>query len=320
METYDRISSGRVLNFLHRFQVPGVKGVCWDDVLRSFLKEIFSGDTRQRAKSLSFSFVVAFPPMLMFLLTLIAYLPFDGIQGEFVNNMAAVIPPRIAEPVIATVNDIMGNRRSGLQLVAFLSSLILAANGLMSLFRTFRNPKIEAKTRPWIVRYLMGFMLVIVLYLLIILMLVLMMEYHHFLNILTEKGIIRWSGNVRNIVGIGRWVVLGLMTLLVINSIYYCIDFYWMKNRSSRMRFFSVGAVMSSLMFFAFTGLFELYIDNFTNYNLLYGSIGTLLVVFLWIYFSCRMLLVGYELNRSIMYEYEHQRQSSSLDKQDRFV
>lgn len=320
METYDRISSGRVLNFLHRFHVPGMKSVCWDDVLRSFLKEIISGDTRQRAKSLSFSFVVAFPPMLMFLITLIAYLPVDGIQDEFLNNLSTVIPPRIAEPVNATVNDIMGNRRGGLQLVAFLTSLILAANGLSSLFRTFRNPKIEVKTRPWIVRYLMSFMLVVVLYLLIILMLVLMMEYHHFLNFLTEKGVIRWSGNVRNIVGFGRWIVLALITMMVINAIYYCIDFYWMKNRSSRMRFFSVGAVMSSLMFFTFTWLFEIYIDNFTNYNLLYGSIGTLLVIFFWIYFSCRMLLVGYELNRSIMYEYEHQQESIRVGKQDRFV
>lgn len=321
METYDRISTGRILNFLHRFHVWGARSVCWDDVLRTFLKEIFSGDTRQRAKSLSFSFVVAFPPMLLFLVTLIAYLPVDGIQDEFLKNLGTIIPPKIAEPVNATVNDIMGNKRSSLQFIGFFSSVILAANGLSSLFRSFRNPKVEVKTRPWIVRYLMSFMLVIVLYLLIILMLVLMMEYHRFLDILTENGIVRWSENVREVVGVGRWFVLAIVTMLAINAIYYCIDFYWMKHSASRMRFFSVGATMASLMFFGFTWLFEIYIDNFNNYNLLYGSIGTLLVIFLWIYLSCRMLLVGYELNRSIMGEVERQRlQEPPLEKRDRFV
>lgn len=322
IETYDRISTGRILNFMHRFHVPGVPSVCWDDVLRSFLKEIFSGDTRQRAKSLSFSFMVAFPPMLLFLVTLIAYLPVDGLQNEFLNNLGTIIPPKIAAPVNATVNDIMGNKRTGLQLFGFLTSVVLAANGLSSLFRTFRNPKVEAKTRPWIVRYLMSFMLVIILYLLIILMLVLMMEYHRFLGFLTDQGVVRWSDNLRVFIDVVRWIVLALFSMLAINAIYYCIDFYWMKRKSSRMRFFSIGAMMSSLMFFGFTWLFEIYIDNFTNYNLLYGSIGTLLVIFLWIYLSCRMLLVGYELNRSIMGEVERQlnQPPSQEKKQDRFV
>jgi len=320
METYDRISTGRILNFLHRFRVPGMPNVRWDDVLRSFLKEIFSGDTRQRAKSLTFSFMMAFPPMLLFLITLIAYLPVDGIQDEFLNNLGTIIPARIADTVNMTVNDIMGNKRGSLQAIAFFSSLILAANGLSSLFRSFRNPKVEASTRPWIVRYMMSFMLVILLYLLIILMLVLMMEYHRFLGFLTERGVVRWSDGVRDLVGVARWFVLALVTMLATNAFYYCIDYYWLKKGSSRMRFFSVGAMMTSLMFFGFTWLFELYIDNFNNYNILYGSVGTLLVVFLWIYLSCRMILVGYELNRKIMEVAESQETTRSIEKQDRFV
>lgn len=320
MRIYNWFSSGNKLGFLHRFHVPGVKTVSWDNVLRLFIKEIFSGDTMQRAKSLSFSFVVSFPPMLMFLLTLIAYLPVDGLQDEFLKNLATIIPPKVAEPVNATINDIMGHRRSGLQVVTFLTSLMLAANGLFSLFRTFRNPKVEAVTRPWIVRYFMSFALVLVLYILIIMVLFLMMEYHRFLGVLTDRGVIRWSENVRRIVGVARWVVLFLFTMLATNMIYYTIDFYWMKKKSSRMRFFSIGAILTSIMFFLYTSLFELYIDNFNNYNLLYGSIGTLLVLFLWIYLSCQMLLVGYELNRTIMVEAERQAALQPIDKQDRFV
>lgn len=329
METYDRFNSGRVLNFLHRYHVPKMKNVYWDDVLRSFLEEIFTGDTRQRAKSLSFSFMMAFPPMLLFLVTLIAYLPVDGIQDEFLHNLSKILPPKIALTVNETVNDIMGNKRSNLQAIGFFSSVILAANGLGSLFRSFRNPKVDIKKRSWIVRYLMSFMLVMVLYLLIILMLGLMMEYHRFLGFLTDQGVVRWSESIRDIVGVGRWFVLALVTMLFINAMYYGIDFYWIKKGKLRMSFFSIGAMMASAMFFGFTWLFEIYIDNFNNYNILYGSIGTLLVVFLWIYLSCRMLLVGYELNRKIMEVAEKQEQEEqqkkqeqqrAIDKQDRFV
>ena len=246
VDTYNRIYTGRILNFLHRYHVPGNKSVSWDDALRTFFKEIISGDTRQRAKALSFSFVVAFPPMLMFLFTLIAYLPVDGVQDEFLHNLNDIVPAKVAHPITETVNDIMGNKRGNLQLIGFVSSVVLAANGLSSLFRSFRNPKVEVKTRPWIVRYAMSFMLVIVLYLLIILMLVLMMEYHRVLEFLTEQGVIRWSTTIRRSVGIGRWFVLALVVMLSINAIYYCIDFYWMKHKSSRMRFFSVGAMMAA--------------------------------------------------------------------------
>jgi membrane protein len=301
MMVYRKFASGKILHFLHHYSVPGYVGVRWDEVLKSFFKEIFSGDTNQRAKSLSFSFLVAFPPMLVFLMTLIAYLPLDGVQDEFLHNLSDVLPRKIYATVADTVNDIMGNKRENLQFLGFVFSVWPAASGLNSLFRSFRNPKVEAKTRPWILRMTMSVGMVLVLYVLIILALVLMMEYHHLVDLLTDQGVIRWSANLRQTVGIGRWFLLAIALLIVINLMYFLIDYYWMKSSRERMRFFSIGAIITSAMFLLFTWGFEIYLDNFNNYNLLYGSIGTLLVIFMWIYLNCRMLLVGYELNRSIL-------------------
>ena len=230
MMVYRKFASGKILHFLHHYSVPGYVGVRWDEVLKSFFKEIFSGDTNQRAKSLSFSFLVAFPPMLVFLMTLIAYLPLDGVQDEFLHNLSDVLPRKIYATVADTVNDIMGNKRENLQFLGFVFSVWPAASGLNSLVRSFRNPKVEAKTRPWILRMTMSVGMVLVLYVLIILALVLMMEYHHLVDLLTDQGVIRWSENLRQAVGIGRWLVLAIALLIVINLMYFLIDYYWMKS------------------------------------------------------------------------------------------
>ena len=84
-------------------------------------------------------------------------------------------------------------------------------------------------------------------------------------------------------------------TLTAISIIYY-----WAPVKKQRVGFLSAGSVLATGMFFVLTWGFGVYINNFSRYNLLYGSIGTLLLLMLWIYFSCIVLLVGYELNISI--------------------
>ena len=92
-----------------------------------------------------------------------------------------------------------------------------------------------------------------------------------------------------------RWLLLSMATLTAISLVYY-----WAPVKKQRISFFSPGAVLATGMFFVLTWGFSIYIDNFSRYNLLYGSIGTLLLLMIWIYFSCIVLLVGYELNISI--------------------
>ncbi|MEI8007072.1 MAG: YihY/virulence factor BrkB family protein, partial [Bacteroidota bacterium] len=71
-------------------------------------------------------------------------------------------------------------------------------------------------------------------------------------------------------------------------------------SRNERFRFITAGSTLSTLLIVISTQGFNFYMDNFSRYNALYGSIGTLLVVMLWIYSNAFVLLIGFELNASI--------------------
>ena len=94
---------------------------------------------------------------------------------------------------------------------------------------------------------------------------------------------------------IGRWVLVTLAILTSVSLIYY-----WAPVKKQRVGFFSAGSVMATGMFLVLSWALGLYLNNFSNYNLVYGSIGTLLMLMFWVRFNCIVLLVGYELNISI--------------------
>ena len=284
-----------VVYFLHHFSLPGNKGVPLWDVLRYFLVGIFRGELTQKAKGLAYSFLTALPPLMIFFFTLVAYFPVDGVQDEMLSQLGGIVPQKIMDPLSYTINDVMGHRHSTLLSVGFVSSILLAANGLMGVITSlnFANKSIEK--RPYLQRYLLSMFIVFVLYVVIVLMLSLMIGHKLLLQIIFSQG---WFTHTKaNIVlfDIGRWLIMTFATLFAVSFIYY-----WAPVKRQRVGFFSSGSVLATAMFFLLSWGLGVYLDNFSRYNLLYGTIGTLLMLMFWIYFNCIVLLVGYELNISI--------------------
>ena len=76
--------------------------------------------------------------------------------------------------------------------------------------------------------------------------------------------------------------------------------YYFGTKEGKTIRFFSPGALMTTILFMLTTYLFGIYIDNFSNYNELYGSIGALLIMMLYIWLNSNLLLLGFELNAAL--------------------
>jgi membrane protein len=90
--------------------------------------------------------------------------------------------------------------------------------------------------------------------------------------------------------------------LVIIGVLFFAISFlyYLAPSRKAKFRFMSAGSSLATMLFI-FTSLgFSAYVNNFDQYNKLYGSIGTILVVLLWLYLNSISLLIGFELNASI--------------------
>ena len=283
------------LYFLQHFALPGNKGVPVYDVLRFFLVGIFRGELTQRAKGLAYSFMTALPPLMIFFFTLVAYFPVDGLQDELLSQLGGIMPAKIMSPLTDTVNDVMGHRHTTLLSIGFISSILLAANGMNGVITSLNFANSSVEKRPFMQRFLLCIMMVFVMYVVIVLGLCLLIGHKYLLQLIFSQGWLTATRANTVMFNIGRWLLLSLATLIAVSFIYY-----WAPVKRQRVGFLSPGSVLATAMFFVLSWGLGLYLNNFSRYNLLYGSIGTLLMLMFWIYFNCIVLLVGYELNTSI--------------------
>lgn len=284
----------KMLNYgIHNISLPGNKGVPIYDVVSYLLRGIGQGDLWRASKGLAFSFLMALPPLLIFIFTLIAFLPFDGLQDELLLQLSAIIPNKIFEPLSNTINDVMGHKHTSLLSIGFVLSIILAANAMHGMMMYFSDRSMER--RKFIVRYPMCIGLVFMLYLMVVLVLVFLIGYKSILLWMFRKGLLIPGSFTHLAIGIGRWIILIGMGLLTLTSIYYIIPM-----SKHRVGFFSSGAVFALGMFILLSWGFRIYMVHFNQYNLLYGSIGTVLVIMLWLFLNCLVIMLGYELNVAI--------------------
>ena len=280
---------------LHNVSLPGHKGVPIYHVLSYFFTSSFNASLTQRAKGLAYSFIAAVPPLLIFIFSLVAFLPLAGVQRELLTGLDGIVPDKFYDVVSETINDVMSHKHTTLLSLGFIGSIILAANGINGFILSLNFANKSLEKRPFFRRFFLCIALAFVLYLILVLVLIFLVGHKHVMWYCLVHNIIPFSTFGAIVFHTGRWLLLTMATLTAISIVYY-----WAPVKKQRIGFFSPGAVLATGMFFVLTWGFSLYIDNFSRYNLLYGSIGTLLLLMIWIYFSCIVLLVGYELNISI--------------------
>lgn len=285
----------QTLYYLKNVPLPLSHGVPIYDVLSYFLVGIFNGGLAQRAKGLAYSFLAALPPLLICIFSLIAYFPVDGLQDELLNGLGDIVPEKILTPLSATINDIMGHKHSTLLSIGFATCILLAANGMNGFILSLNFANQTVEKRPFFQRFILCILLVFVMFIIVALVLTLIIGHKYLLQLIFSQG---WLSDTKAntlLFNVGRWVLLSLATLMAVAFLYYVAP-----AKRQRVGFFSAGSMLATGMFFILTWGFGIYLNNFNRYNLLYGSIGTLLLLMLWVYFSCIVLLVGYELNTSI--------------------
>lgn len=280
--------------WVHNVSLPGNKGVPLYDVVSYLIRGIANGDLWRASKGLAFSFLMALPPLLIFMFTLIAFLPFDGLQDELLFQLQTIVPEKIFEPLANTINDVMGHKHKSLLSIGFVASIILAANAVHGMMMYFSDRGNER--RPFLNRYPICIMLVFMLYLMVVLVLILLIGYKSILMWLFNRGLLIHGSFTHWVIGIGRWIILIAMALLTLSAIYYIIP-----TKKQRVGFFSSGAIFAMVMFILLSWGFKVYISNFERYNLLYGSIGTVLIIMLWLFLNCLVIMLGYELNTAIL-------------------
>ncbi|RDK87206.1 YihY/virulence factor BrkB family protein [Marinirhabdus gelatinilytica] len=272
--------------------VPGSNGLSLYQLLDIYGTGIIKGTFSSRASSIAYSFFVALFPFLLFILNLIPYVPIEGFQQRFLVFIGELLPAQTTEFFYPIIADIAVNTRGGLLSVSIMLSLFLAANGVNAIFSAFEYSFHVTINRNFFRQYGIAFLVSIFLALLLLITVGVILYGEYVIANLVGREYI--SDDVFWITLL-QFTVFTIMIYIVIATLYY----YGTKE-GKHSRFVSIGAIVTTLLFLVTTYLFTVYINNFSNYNELYGSIGALLIMMLYIWINSNLLLLGFELNISL--------------------
>jgi membrane protein len=269
-----------------------LEGLSLYDLLELYIIGIAEGALSNRAGSIAFSFFMALFPFALFILNLIPFIPIEGFQQDFLKFVSEGVPPNTYYAIENIVDDILHNSNSGLLSSGFLLSILLMANGLNAILGGFETSRHVLVKRGFFHQYFVAIGMSIILSFLLILTVAIIVVFEVFIQKFTVNNVL--NEQIPLIV-LGRYVFLLLM-ILVTASILFKFGTKHDKNRS----FISIGSVFTTILTIIISYFFGIWVLQFSQYNQLYGSIGTLLIVMFYIWINCMILLLGFELNLAI--------------------
>ena len=284
----------RLESVLRLIVIPGFGGVPLYDVLVYFIRGFTQVNLIDRAAAVAFNVFLALFPTILFLFTLIPYFPLQGVTTSVLEALHDILPPGTYDSVSSTINEIMSIEHGGLMSIGLLLAFYFSTSAVSSFFRGFNMGDKEFGQVSFFKEQIYSILVMLMFVVLLLLSLVLMTLGQKLLPILFTK-IHLYKGITVFMINLVRWLIV-IFALIVAMSLLY----YFGNPRSKKFKLFTPGSLLFTGLFIVGTILFNFYISNISTYNLLYGSIGGLIIFVIWIYFNCILVLIGYELNKSI--------------------
>lgn len=274
--------------------LPGFDGVSFYDSIWFFIRNIPRGALNTRASSIAFNFLLAIGPGIVFLLAMIPYLPIKNLQQQLFDVMNEVIPKNSYIAIESVLQDIF-LKRKGLPIFGLLVSLFFAQKGINGILSAFNASFQTVDRRPWFKKRLSAIVLVFIFYLLIVMAGFLMLINRSFIGHLVHLGIIKRDFTLF-IIYSTKWIIIAILT-------FFCISFlfYLAPQQRAKWKFFSAGSSLATFLTLMSSIGFSYFVNNFAQFNKFFGPIGALIALMLWINFNSLSLLIGFELNASIV-------------------
>jgi membrane protein len=273
------------------------KGTPLSLVLQILLRKFRNDEITPQANAVAFNLTLSVFPAIIFLFTLIPYIPIPQLDTRIMLFLGQVLPEGIYSEIATTIYDIVSRPRGNLLSLGFLFASFAATNGMMAIMNAFNRSYRTRERRSFIRTRLIAtgltFMLALVLFLAVVLLIV-------------GNVVLDWilAHDVYNLVNDQvSYVLISLLQYGVVFFVFFAglsTIYYVAPAIHERWNFFSAGALIASLLSIGVTHLFSFYITNFASYNKLYGSIGTFIGLMVWFLLLSFIILLGFEINVSI--------------------
>ncbi len=282
----------RIQKFFDGIHIP-VLGISLWKMLSIYLDAIFKNPLGRQAASISWSFFLSLFPMILFFLSVLPFMPhYDKLQFYiFEVLMPKVFPSHMQSDVTGYIQSSLIPNMKSISNFTILLSFIFATNGCFSLINGFnRNTELQ---RTFVKEYLLA-MLITICFLSFVCLSIFGIYYSEVvLKLFTPAYDISWfTKNLTKIIGFISFPLFYFILLTL---------FYWIGCiKITRLREAFPGAVLTTVLFVILTYFFAIYVANIARYNVLYGSIGSIILVMVWVNVNVFLVLMGNELNLAI--------------------
>lgn len=282
----------RIVSRSKTTSLPGFRGIPLFDVIKFFFAQVKMVGIQERAAAIAFNLIMAIPPAIIFLFTLI---PFFPISTEFENNLYILIRDVVPgekdhDVLIKFLRDFLRSPRTGLLSLGFILSMFFSSNAMMGIMRSFNKNYPGFRKRKELQKRLAALKITAVLFVVVLVSVLLLAG---------QSAVLKWLGignkTVREIIVNARWLVIVLLFFSCISYIYRHAPAVHKK-----WKLINPGSILATVLMLILTVGFSWWVGRFDSYNQLFGSIGTVLILMLLIYFNSMILLIGFELNVSI--------------------
>jgi membrane protein len=260
-----------------------------------FLRETREKAVSTRASAVAFTFFLALFPAIIFFFSLIPLFPIDNLQAQLLKEMHSLLPETAYQAAITTINDLTQTRHDGLLSFGFLLTFYFATNGINALMDAFNYAINSAETRSFFKQRVISLFLFIVLAMLVLTASILIIFSETAINYALDHGLLLTDDLVILLLILGKWVIAVLLLFFAISLLYYVGPV-----NATDYQLINAGAVLATVLSIIASLLFSYYVNNFATYNKIYGSIGSIMVVMLWVEFNCLIILIGFDLNAKI--------------------
>ena len=284
-----------ITNRIRKAVLPGFDNAPLELVAKLIVKGLFGrGVLVTRASSIAFNMLMALLPATIFLFTLIPFVPIPNFQAELVKLFENFLPVTAYNLFETTIIDVITNKSGTLLIVMFIATIIFSTNGIHALMHAFNVSVHDFASRSWIQQRKIAIFLLVFILIMFSAAGALIILSRVVVNRLVEIGVLEMN-LVFYIVMAFKWLLIIVMLFFAISALYYLVP----AHRTD-FRYISPGSILATSLFIITSLAFSAYVNNFGQYNKLYGSIGTLIVILIWLYLNSVALLVGFELNVSI--------------------
>lgn len=287
----------RINHWMKSHSLPGLFGIPVWDVGGFLISEIKKDDPFMRASAVAFSFFLSLFPAVITLFTLLPYLPIYETFNDTLHEMIrGIMPGTAGDWILEFLEDIATRERKGLLSFSTLMFLIFSTSGTATLMYSFEKqyPEIFKNRSALMVRWI-AVWLTLLLALLVMVAISLIITGNWLINFMTSFFNYNWAAT---------FLLEGFRWILVVSLFYSSIALLYRYGAPThrKFRFLSTGATVATVMAIISSLLFSMYINSFGTYNKLYGSIGTVIALMLWLQINAFAIISGYELNTAILF------------------